>query len=275
MKPIVLIAATLGLMLVIHSGQALADDAAEMAKKLQDPLANIKALMTDNDINFKSGTDEDPSYGIQLQPVLAVPFEDAGFNLINRAVIPIMGLADGAPKPPLVPVPQGSGSSTKWGVSDTTLQFFFSPKSDSSFKWGLGPMFSLKTRTSDDLAGPGWGAGPVAVLVGGSGSVSGALIAGHMWGDENAFSTSIINPQVFYNLPNAWTINYANTISYNWKADSSSDRWTIPLGMGASKTWALSGGHGVEFLLGLYYNVERPEGAAKYQLKWQVNWLMP
>lgn len=32
------------------------DDAAEMARKLQDPLANIKALMTDNDINFNTGS---------------------------------------------------------------------------------------------------------------------------------------------------------------------------------------------------------------------------
>ena len=103
MKHIVMVAATLGLILAIQPGQAVADDAAEMAKKLQDPLANIKALMTDNDINFKSGTDEDPSFGIQLQPVIAVPFDDRGFNLINRAVIPLLGLAEGAPKPPTRP----------------------------------------------------------------------------------------------------------------------------------------------------------------------------
>lgn len=32
--------------------------AAEMARKLQDPLANISAIMTDNDILFKSGETE-------------------------------------------------------------------------------------------------------------------------------------------------------------------------------------------------------------------------
>ena len=42
--------------------------AAEMARKLQDPLANISALMTDNDIQFKTG-DDDSSYSFQLQPV--------------------------------------------------------------------------------------------------------------------------------------------------------------------------------------------------------------
>lgn len=68
--------------------------------------------------------------------------------------------------------------------------------------------------------------------------------------------------------------DYVNTISYDWNANSD-NRWTIPLGLGASKTFALSGGHGVELLLGAYKNVERPEGAAEWQLKWAINWLMP
>jgi len=37
------------------------------------------------------------------------------------------------------------------------LQFFFSPRNDSAWKWGIGPIFSLETRTDDKLAGPGWG----------------------------------------------------------------------------------------------------------------------
>ena len=78
------------------SGGDAAAGAAEMARKLQDPLANIKALMTDNDINFNTGKDEDEtSYGFQLQPVYAIPFEDLGFNLVNRAVVPILGMTEG------------------------------------------------------------------------------------------------------------------------------------------------------------------------------------
>lgn len=75
--------------LAVFASTSLADDADEMAKKLQDPLANIKALMTDNDISFNAGSDdEETSYGFQLQPVYAIPFEEQGFNLISRAVIP-------------------------------------------------------------------------------------------------------------------------------------------------------------------------------------------
>lgn len=71
---------------------AYADAAAEMAKKLQNPLANIKAVMTDNAIGFNTGDDEGTSYGFQIQPVYAIDMPEHGFTFIPRAVIPIMGL---------------------------------------------------------------------------------------------------------------------------------------------------------------------------------------
>ena len=53
-----------------------AQDAAEMARKLQDPLANISAVMTDNDVLFKTGLgdEEETSYSFQIQPVHAFSF---------------------------------------------------------------------------------------------------------------------------------------------------------------------------------------------------------
>ena len=39
------------ILMVVHATSSFADEAAEMARKLQDPLANIKALMTDNGIS--------------------------------------------------------------------------------------------------------------------------------------------------------------------------------------------------------------------------------
>ena len=93
---IILIILAILMVPVIFITAAYADDAAEMARKMQDPLANIKALVTDNDVSFNTGEDEDKtSYGFQLQPVYAIPFEDLGFNLVNRAVIPILGMASG------------------------------------------------------------------------------------------------------------------------------------------------------------------------------------
>lgn len=264
------------ILITILAGPAFAEDPAEkMARQLQDPLANIKAVMSDNDILFKTGQDE-TSYSFSLQPLYGMGFEEQGFNLMSRAIIPILGMAPEAQKPNLgEPLPQG-GSHT-WGLSDIALQFFFSPRNDDPWKWGIGPMVSLKTRTDDDLAGAGWGLGPIAVLVGNlTDDISTAILGGHLWGDESNFSTSIVQPMVFYNIPGApgWEIQYNNTIAYEWNA-SSGNEWTVPLGLGIGKTIAFESGYGLNLVLGYYYNVEKPAGAADYMLRISVNFILP
>ena len=106
-------------------------------------------------------------------------------------------------------------------------------------------------------------------------NTSGAFIFGHAWGEENGFSTTILQPMIFYNFPNGdgLTVHYNNIISYNWNA-SSSNAWTVPLGLGVSKAFAL-GRHGLEPLVGVYYNAVRPQGAADWTVKWAVSWLLP
>ena len=66
------------------------NDEAEALRKAQDPLADVKALMTDNTIALGTADDQ-TSYGFQLQPVYSVP-TDLGFNFIARGIIPIVGV---------------------------------------------------------------------------------------------------------------------------------------------------------------------------------------
>lgn len=251
------------------------DTAAEMARKLQDPLASISAIMTDNDISFGTGND-DVSYGFQIQPVKAFSWDDYGLNFIARAVIPIVGAADDSQKAYLgKPIDTGGGHI--WGLSDISTQFFFSPKSDSAWKWGVGPMISWKTRTDQRLAGPGWGAGPVAVLVGSlSENVSTSFIGGQLWGEENDFSLSFLQPMVFYNPPSlpGVAIGFNNTVSYDWNATAGNE-WTVPLGLVIGKTFDMGGGNGLDISVGPYWNIVKPEGAADFIFKFGVTWLMP
>ena len=238
-----------------------------MARALQDPLANIKMLANDNTISFNSGEDEDDTtFNLQLQPVYSIATEK--LNYIPRAVIPIIGVEPGVVEPPLGPNPVPGDGST-WGVSDSIVQLFMSPVSDSSFKWGIGPQVSLKTRTSDRVAGPGWGAGLAAVVVGSfSENLSYSGIISHHWGDEDDFESTTIQPMVFYNFPNipGMALSYNNSIVYNHNARSGNE-WTVPLGLTLSRTWALSGGGGFDLGLGYYRLVESPEGAGDSQLK--------
>ena len=119
-------------------------------------------------------------------------------------------------------------------------------------------------RTASSPARAG---GPIGVLVGDIGeNISTAFIGGHLWGQTSGYSTTMLQPMIFYNLPNAWNIHYNNMITYDWKA-SSSDAWTVPVGLAVGKMFALENGHGLEPFIGVHNNVERPKGAADWTIK--------
>lgn len=250
--------------------------AADIAKKMQDPLAHIGAIMSDNDFLFKTG-DDDFSFSSSIQPVKAWSFDDAGFNFVARGVIPVVGLAPLATKPPGIVEPSVSNKSgTTWGLSDIITQFFFSPKTEGAWKWGAGPMFSLKTRSDERLSGPGWGSGPVGVLVGGTGNFAFAFIGGHLWSFDGDFSSSIFQPMIFYNFENkpGLSLAYNNQWSYNWKA-SSGNELTIPIGISINKSVSMGKGNGMEFGIGPYWNIVRPRGTASSLLRFNLAWIFP
>ncbi len=177
---------------------------------------------------------------------------------------------------PIIGPPLPSGEDHTWGLGDLATQFFFNPKSDSAWKWGAGPMMSWKTRTNSKLGGPGWGAGPAGVLVGGFGNVSTAFLGGHLWDFDDSFSLSFVQPMIFYNFENAlgWSLAYNGMISYDWKA-SPGNEWTVPVGAVLAKTTDIGGGYGLDVLGGAYWNAARPQGAAAWSLKWGVSLLFP
>ena len=264
------IAALTGLLLLLTATLVTAqneDAIAEMARKAQDPLGDVKAIMTDNTIAFDGGEDgDDTSYGFQIQPVYAIE-NDTSFNMILRAVIPIVGVDPGVVLPPLGSEPRPD-EDDQWGLSDSIVQYFFSPKGDGGLKWGIGPQVSLKTRSSDQQAGPGWGAGLAGVIFTGVGNWSMGTIVMQHWGEEDDFSLATVQGIVTYNfesMPGAY-IGYNNALTYNWNADSG-DKLTLPLGLTAGRTILLGNGDGLDFSIGAYDLVEAPENAPDWQLK--------
>lgn len=248
------------------------DEQCQLARKAQDPLASIRALITDSTVALDK--ERDPaSIGTQLQPVYSLPTE-GNFNVILRGIVPVLAVRDGLVLPRLGDEPRG-GSSYESGVSDLVLQSFISPKTGGNLKFGIGPQVSLKTRSSRAVAGPGWGAGISAVVTGFSGPVTYGMIAGQHWGEEG-YSVATINPVLMYNAPvfGGSYVGYANSMSYNWKAESG-DRWQIPLGLTAGKTFGLKSGAAIDFSLGAYRMVKRPQDGAEGQIKIGLSLILP
>ena len=251
------------------------DAATEMARKLNNPLANIHAVMTDNSINFNTGSDNGTSYAFQFQPVYAMDFPDAGFSFIPRAVIPIMGLEPGTDLP-MVGDPVPAGKSV-WGLGDIILQGFVAPHTDAKMKWGVGPQFSLATASDSDLRGADWGAGIAGVVTGNiTENLSFSGIAGNLWSYDGDFSLLTLQAIPVYMInavPGMW-VGYNAVISYDWKAPSS-DAWTVPVGLTVGRTFDMGGGNGLDINVGPYYNAARPTGAADWVLRFGISWIFP
>lgn len=251
-------------------GNDTAKDMAALMEKFQNPLANIRALFTDNNVNFSSGENDEVSYGFNLQPVYGIDFPKKGFTLVPRMVIPILGLEPGVKVPPI----GQPTSSSAWGLGDTALQLMWAPRVSSSLKWGIGPQLTLKTRTESRLGGPGWGGGVSAVATGMlTNQLAFTGFAGHVWG-EDGFSLTSIQPMLFYNLPSGVHFSYTGAVKIDWNAPSD-DRWTIPLGLAVGRTIDMGGGNALDVLIGPYYNVRAQEGMGNWSIKFGVSWVFP
>ena len=79
---------------------------------------------------------------------------------------------------------------------------------------------------------------------------------------------------VNYNFDSGAYLTSAPIITADWNADSS-QRWTVPFGLGAGKILRV-GGAPVNTSLHAYYNVEKPDlMGADWQIRFQVQFLFP
>ena len=247
---------------------AACDASCEAARKAANPLADIKAIMTDNTLAFRTGTTNEDSYTFGIQPVYALPLTEA--NLVLRGIIPIMGIQPGASLPPAIGAPSAN-PSFEWGLGDTTLQAFYSPVVEGDISFGFGAQVSLPTRTRASLTGAGWGGGPAGVIFGQTGDLSWGAVVAHMWGGSN-FSTSILQPILTYGLGQGWYVGYNNVVSYNWSA-TGGQAWTVPLGLMAGRTIVTNEekGTAVDISIGYYALGTSPQGGPDQQLKVGLN----
>lgn len=245
---------------------AQAADKKDLAKAAQNPVADMISLPFQNNTNFGVGSDDDVQNILNIQPVIPVKL-NKDWNLITRTIIPIIY------QPELVP---GNGSES--GLGDVNMSLFFSPANPGKIIWGLGPALSFPTATDEILGSEKWSAGPTAVVLQIKGPWVIGGLASNLWSFAGEDNREDINQFLFqyfinYNLPEGWYLSSAPIITANWNADSD-NKWTIPFGGGVGKIFKI-GTQPLNAQVQSFYNVEKPDNAADWSLRLQLQFLFP
>ncbi len=246
------------------SSVTLAQDADELARQVQNPLATLVTLPLQANFNDGVGEYDRQQFNLNVQPV--VPFPGEKWNVISRTIIPINS------------VPVGETDST-FGIGDTSLSLFWSPAKADKLVWGVGPAFTLPTASNREVLGSGkLSVGPTGVLFYQVGKWSMGGVVSNVWsvaGDSDREDVNLLVAQYFlnYNFGHGWALGTAPIVTANWEADSD-NTWTVPWGLQVSKVTHF-GSRPVNLLVGYYTNSEHPLDAAEDQLRMQVNFMFP
>ena len=103
------------LLLSLTLSQADAQDETELAKKTQNPVADLISVPLQSNFNFGAGSKDRTVYILNVQPVIPINVTE-NWNLITRVIMPIIN------QPSLFP---GMDSAT--GLGDINPTFFLSP----------------------------------------------------------------------------------------------------------------------------------------------------
>jgi len=267
-------------MLILASGMAIADEqgTGDLAKAAQNPIANLISLPLQNNTNFNVGPQDRTQNILNVQPVWPFSLGDK-WNLITRTIVPVTWVSSGQSVGDST-IPSSEDDGRVFGLGDSTFTAFFSPKDSGGITWGVGPVALIPTSSDEALGVGEWGAGLSAVVLGMPGNwVVGSLFS-NVWTKEDSDGNQAVNMftwQYFinYNIPegNGLYLTSAPIITANWEADSD-DRWTVPFGGGVGKIFKI-GSQPVNGQASAYYNVERPEFGAEWQLRLQLQFLFP
>ncbi len=197
------------------------DEAAELAKKLANPIASLISVPVQYNYDEKYGPNDDGHiHRVNIQPVIPFSLNDK-WNLITRTIVPIVDQHD---------VPLKGMSET--GLGDITPSLFFSPKEPGAggWIWGVGPVFLLPTASDKTLGGEKWGAGPTAVVLNQKGPWTFGLLANHIWSfagddDRGNINATYMQPFVSYITKTKTTFGIATESTYDWEGNY----WSVPL----------------------------------------------
>jgi len=190
------------------TGKSSSSNAAEIAKKLANPIASLISVPFQSNWDVGIGDYNGSKMLLNVQPVIPLTLSKK-LNLITRWIIPVISQFD------------VTGDKTgQSGLGDAVISGFFSP-SNSNTTWGVGPVFLVPIATNDYLGGKKFGIGPSVVALKQSNGWTVGGLANHIFsvaGDEarSDISATFVNPFVGYNWKSGAGIILNTEYTHDW-----------------------------------------------------------
>jgi hypothetical protein len=263
--PLVLVVSSICTAAAFAQEKPAAGDAAELAKKLSNPVASLISMPFQNNTDVGIGAYNGSRNTLNVQPVIPIKVS-AKLNLITRIVLPIVSQHD--------ITGQGTRQS---GLSDAVVSAFFSPaEAKNGIVWGVGPALLVPVATSDFLGTKKFGVGPTALILKQThGWTIGGLV-NQIWsvaGDAQRPDVSqlFLQPFLTYNWKSGAGLGGNAEITQNWQASTTSV-FINPTISGITKL----GTQIVSLAIGPRIQVAAPDGTASaFGIRAAVNFVFP
>jgi hypothetical protein len=247
------------------------DQEAELAKKLNNPVAALISVPIQNNWDFGIGPAHAMKYTANIQPVIPISISE-NWNLIIRTIVPVIyqEVLDNRPGAP------ASVGKSHEGLGDTTQSFFFSPKAPvGGWILAAGPVGYYPTATSDYLGAGQWGTGPTVLALRQEHGFTYGVLANQIWSftgqqDRNEVNAAFIQPFFGYTTKTYTTFMLNSETTYNWQDHES----TAPLNFMVQQVLKIHD-HPIAFQAGYRYYVEKPAGGPDWGLRFTITFLFP
>lgn len=239
-------------------------DAEDLAKKLQNPIADLISLPFQFNWDTGIGPKDSDKLLVNVQPVIPISLSE-DWNVISRTIVPVVYAESPA-----------DGISSEFGMGDITQSFFFSPKKPvGGWILGAGPVFQIPTGTDDLFRSKKFSIGPTGIALQQTGGWTYGALVNHLWsvaGDDDYrdVNATFLQPFVAHTWKSGTTLSLNSESTYNWTAEE----WTVPLNLMIAQLVHL-GSQPIQFQIGGRWYADKPDGGPEWGLRFSITFLFP